>query len=69
MNFETIAIRTQTERGKEREHSTPIFPTSSFVFNNAEHMRAVFAGEEEGNVYSRFTNLKACRKASLAHLE
>ena len=56
MKFETKAIRTQTDRSQHREHSTPIFPTSSFVFDNAEQMRAIFASEEEGNIYSRFTN-------------
>jgi len=56
MKFETIAIRTQTERTQHREHSTPVFPTSSFVFNDAEQMRALFADEQEGNIYSRFTN-------------
>ncbi|MBK9018309.1 MAG: PLP-dependent transferase [Saprospiraceae bacterium] len=56
MNFETIAIRTQTDRTQHREHSTPIFPTSSFVFDDAEQMRALFADEQEGNIYSRFTN-------------
>ncbi|MBF0339528.1 MAG: O-succinylhomoserine sulfhydrylase [Magnetococcales bacterium] len=40
----------------ERENSPPIFLTSSFRFDSAEHAQAVFAGEEEGNVYSRFTN-------------
>lgn len=56
MNFETLAIRLQTERTQHREHSTPIFPTSSFVFDDAEQMRAMFADEQEGNIYSRFTN-------------
>lgn len=56
MNFETIAIRKQTDRTQHKEHSTPVFPTSSFVFDNAEHMRAVFAEEQEGNVYSRYSN-------------
>jgi O-succinylhomoserine sulfhydrylase len=56
MKFETKAIRTQTERSQHREHSTPIFATSSFVFEDAEHMRALFANEVEGNIYSRFTN-------------
>lgn len=56
MKFETIAIRTQTDRTRHREHSTPIFPTSSFVFDDAEQMRALFADEQEGNIYSRFTN-------------
>ena len=56
MQFETLAIRLQTERTQHREHSTPIFPTSSFVFEDAEQMRAMFADEQEGNIYSRFTN-------------
>lgn len=55
-HFETRAIRIQTERSQHREHSTPIFPTSSFVFEDAEQMRAMFADEQEGNIYSRFTN-------------
>ena len=46
MKFETKAIRIQTERSQHREHGTPIFPTSSFVFNDAEQMRSLFAGEE-----------------------
>lgn len=53
---ETKAIRTQTERTKFGEHSTPIYLTSSYVFEDAEHMRAMFAGEVEGNVYSRYSN-------------
>ncbi|MBK8626994.1 MAG: O-succinylhomoserine sulfhydrylase [Saprospiraceae bacterium] len=56
MKFETKAIRTQTERSQHNEHSTPIFATSSYVFDDAEHMRALFANELEGNIYSRFTN-------------
>lgn len=56
MKFETTAIRLQTERSQHREHSTPIFPTSSFVFDDAEQMRSLFADEQEGNIYSRFTN-------------
>ncbi|MFT5763898.1 MAG: O-succinylhomoserine sulfhydrylase [Saprospiraceae bacterium] len=56
MKFETKAIRIQTNRSGHREHSTPIFPTSSFVFEDAAQMRQVFAGEEPGNIYSRFTN-------------
>lgn len=53
---ETKSIRTQTERTKFGEHATPIYMTSSYVFDNAEHMRAMFAGEQEGNVYSRYSN-------------
>lgn len=56
MKFETLAIRIQTALTGEREHSTPMFPTSSFVFDDAEQMRATFADEQAGNIYSRFTN-------------
>ena len=55
-HFESKAIRTQTERTQYKEHSTPAFLTSSFTFDNAEHMRAMFAGEAEGNIYSRYSN-------------
>jgi O-succinylhomoserine sulfhydrylase len=54
--FETIAVRTRTKRTPEREHSSPLYLTSSFTFDNAEQMRAVFADELEGNIYSRFSN-------------
>lgn len=64
MKFETKAIRIQTDRTQHREHSTPLFPTSSFVFNDAEQMRSLFAGEESGNIYSRFTN-PSCREFEL----
>ncbi|MFN3019968.1 O-succinylhomoserine sulfhydrylase [Chryseobacterium sp. TY3] len=55
-NFETLAIRTQTERSQFDEHSTPLFLTSSFVFEDAEDMRASFAEEKNKNLYSRFSN-------------
>ncbi len=53
---ETLAIRTQTERSAHREHAVPIYLTSSFVFDDAEQARALFADEIKGNIYSRFTN-------------
>ncbi|MGM0545326.1 MAG: trans-sulfuration enzyme family protein [Bacteroidota bacterium] len=53
---ETKAIRTQAERSTQREHSVPVYMTSSFVFDSAEHARALFAKEVEGNVYSRYSN-------------
>ncbi len=55
-HFETQAIRTQMERSQYLEHSTPLHLTSSFVFEDAEDMRASFAEEKERNIYSRFTN-------------
>lgn len=53
---ETLAIRTQTSRSDEREHSTPLFLTSSFVFDDAEQARALFTEEIAGNIYSRYSN-------------
>ena len=55
-HFETEAIRTQSERSQFSEHSTPVYITSSFVFDDAEDMRASFAEEKEKNLYSRFSN-------------
>lgn len=55
-NFETLAIRTQTERSQFDEHSTPLYLTSSFIFQDAEDMRASFAEEKSKNLYSRFSN-------------
>lgn len=52
----TKAIRIQTERTNEMEHSTPMFLTSSFCFDDAEEMRAAFADETDDNIYSRFSN-------------
>ena len=54
--LETRAVRTQMERSQYLEHSTPLHLTSSFVFEDAEDMRASFAEEKQRNIYSRFTN-------------
>ena len=55
-HFETKAIRTQMERSHYAEHSAPLYLTSSFVFEDAEELRAAFADEFERNIYSRFSN-------------
>jgi O-succinylhomoserine sulfhydrylase len=55
-NFETDAIRQQHERSAFREHSVPVYLTSSFVFDDAEQARAMFADEIPGNIYSRYSN-------------
>ncbi|MDQ8171864.1 MAG: PLP-dependent transferase, partial [Gemmatimonadota bacterium] len=55
-HFETLAIRTQTPVSAEREHSVPLYLTSSFRFDDAEHARALFTEEMAGNVYSRYAN-------------
>ncbi len=55
-SFETNAIRAQHERSAFREHSVPLYLTSSFVFDDAEQARAMFADEIAGNIYSRYSN-------------
>jgi len=54
--FDTLAVRAGQRRTPEGEHSDPLFLTSSYVFDNAKQAAQRFAGEEEGNVYSRYTN-------------
>jgi len=54
--FETTAIRTQVPRTQNKEHAVPLYLTSSFVFDDAESMRAAFADEVEANIYTRFSN-------------
>ena len=54
--FETNAVRTQVPRSSMREHSVPLYMTSSFVFDDAEQARALFADEIPGNIYTRFSN-------------
>ena len=55
-HFETEAIRTQMGRLQYAEHCAPLYLTSSFVFEDAEALRAAFADELERNMYSRFSN-------------
>jgi O-succinylhomoserine sulfhydrylase len=55
-NFSTDAIREQHRRSEFREHSVPLYLTSSFVFDDAEQARAMFADEITGNIYSRYSN-------------
>ncbi|MBF0181688.1 MAG: O-succinylhomoserine sulfhydrylase [Magnetococcales bacterium] len=69
----TTALHVERGATHERENSPPLFLTSSFRFANAAQAQAVFAGEEEGNLYSRFTNptvdLFAARVAAMEHAE
>jgi O-succinylhomoserine sulfhydrylase len=49
LGLETQAIRTQLERTQYLEHSVPLYITSSFIFEDAEDMRASFAEETPNN--------------------
>ena len=55
-HLDTLAIRAGIARTAEGEHAEPIFLTSSYVFESAGEAAARFGGEEQGNVYSRYTN-------------
>ncbi|WP_113924748.1 trans-sulfuration enzyme family protein [Cognataquiflexum aquatile] len=55
-HFETDAIRISASKSSQREHSSPIYLTSSFTFDSAEEARQMFAEEIEGNIYSRYSN-------------
>jgi O-succinylhomoserine sulfhydrylase len=56
MSVDTLAIRAGQIRTDQLEHSSPIFPTSSFVYGSAEQAAARFSGEDPGYIYSRFSN-------------
>ena len=55
-NNQSKVIREQAPRSATREHSVPLYLTSSFIFDSAEQGRAIFADEEQGMVYSRYAN-------------
>ncbi|MCB1668533.1 MAG: O-succinylhomoserine sulfhydrylase [Pseudomonadales bacterium] len=56
LHLDTLAIRTGHVRTQHSEHSEPVFLTSSYVFDSAADAAAIFAGDQPGNVYSRYTN-------------
>jgi len=55
-HFETNAIRTQVARSDQHEHSVPLYLSSSFVFDNAEALKAAFDEETDDYIYSRYSN-------------
>ena len=56
VGFDTLAVRAGQRRTPEGEHGEALFTSSSYVFRSAAEAAAVFAGEQPGNVYSRYTN-------------
>ena len=54
--LETLAVRAGQARSQFNEHSEALYLTSSYIFTSAAQAAARFSGEDEGNVYSRFTN-------------
>ena len=53
---DTLAVRSGQVQTAEQENSEALFLTSSFTFKDAAQAAARFAGDEPGNIYSRFTN-------------
>jgi O-succinylhomoserine sulfhydrylase len=52
----TKGVRAGQVRTEFNEHAEALFLTSSFLFDNAAQAAARFANNEEGMVYSRYTN-------------
>ncbi|KAJ1999974.1 hypothetical protein H4R26_004829, partial [Coemansia thaxteri] len=56
-HFETLALHAgQTPDSASNARALPIYQTSSFVFNSAEHGANLFALKELGNIYTRLGN-------------
>lgn len=56
MDFSTRAIHAGYQKNEHGALATPIYATSTFIFDSAEQGGARFAGEEEGYIYSRISN-------------
>ena len=54
--IQTLGVRAGQARTEFQEHSEALFLTSSFVFKDARQAAARFAGEDQGMVYTRYTN-------------
>ena len=53
---QTKAIRLRGEQTLQHEHSSPVYLTSSFTFDDADTMRGAFTEENDENIYSRYSN-------------
>ncbi len=61
MNLKNVSIDTKcvhagTKENKEGAVVTPIYQTSTFRFQSAEHGARLFRGEEDGYIYTRMRN-------------
>lgn len=57
LHFETLQIHAgQVIDSTTNSRAVPIYQTSSYVFNNAEHGANLFALKEFGNIYTRIMN-------------
>ena len=54
--FGSIAIHGGHQQDPNYAHLTPIYATSTFVYDDAEQGMRRFSGQEEGYIYSRWGN-------------
>ncbi|MEO6328360.1 MAG: aminotransferase class I/II-fold pyridoxal phosphate-dependent enzyme [Ginsengibacter sp.] len=54
--FGSTAIHSGHEQDESNAHLTPIYASSTYVFDNAEQGMRRFKGEEKGYIYSRWGN-------------
>jgi O-succinylhomoserine sulfhydrylase len=70
LHLDTLAVRAAVDKSQYGENSEALFLTSSFTQPDSETAARRFAGEEEGYIYSRFTNpTTASMEVRLAALE
>ena len=70
LHIDTLAVRAAVDKSQYGENSEAIFITSSFTQPDCETAARRFAGEEDGYIYSRFTNpTVASMEKRLAALE
>jgi O-acetylhomoserine (thiol)-lyase len=56
-NFDTLAVHAGAKADPTTgARATPIYQTTSFVFNDADHAASLFGLEAFGNIYTRITN-------------
>ncbi len=56
MKFETLQIHAGNELCKTDACAVPIYQTSAYLFDNAQHAADRFALKDVGNIYGRLTN-------------
>ena len=70
LHLETLAVRAAVDKSQYSENSEALYLSSSFTQPDSETAARRFAGEEEGYIYSRFTNpTVASMEKRLAALE
>ena len=54
--FSSVSIHAGHTQGHNYSHLTPIYASSTFVYDDAEQGMRRFSGQEEGYIYSRWGN-------------